>query len=141
MCIPFLFQYLTKQTAALREVNDSRLRIYEQLEVNILDLERTNHRLGVENLDNKRNIKGLTANNEALELKNEQLQSSIDDLKLQLELERRKSQRLATPATESLALGGRSKRRNRLSHHLDDLDTRPVSPDSPCAHSNDVSNR
>lgn len=51
------WQYLTKQTAALREVNDSRLRIYEQLEISIQDLERNNQRLVQENLSDKKHIK------------------------------------------------------------------------------------
>lgn len=53
----FLLQYLTKQTVALREVNDSRLRIYEQLEVSIQDLERANHRLAVDHAADKKHIK------------------------------------------------------------------------------------
>lgn len=53
----FFFQYLTKQTVALREVNDSRLRIYEQLDVSIQDLERTNHRLAIDNASEKKHIK------------------------------------------------------------------------------------
>lgn len=51
------WQYLTKQTAALREVNDSRLRIYEQLEISIQDLERNNQRLVQENVNDKKHIK------------------------------------------------------------------------------------
>lgn len=51
------WQYLTKQTAALREVNDSRLRIYEQLEISIQDLERNNQRLVQENINDKKHIK------------------------------------------------------------------------------------
>ena len=50
-------QYMKKQTAALREVNDSRLKIYEQLEVSIQDLERANHRLVIENTSDKKLIK------------------------------------------------------------------------------------
>lgn len=50
-------QYLNKQTAALREVNDSRLRIYENLEVNINDLEKTNLRLLNETSNQKKTIK------------------------------------------------------------------------------------
>lgn len=48
---------MKKQTAALREVNDSRLRVYEQLEVSIQDLERANHRLALENSSDKKQIK------------------------------------------------------------------------------------
>ena len=45
---------MKKQTAALREVNDSRLRIYEQLEVSIQDLERANHLLVNDNTNDKK---------------------------------------------------------------------------------------
>ena len=48
---------MKKQTAALREVNDSRLKIYEQLEVSIQDLERANQRLALENTNDKKQIK------------------------------------------------------------------------------------
>lgn len=48
---------MKKQTAALREVNDSRLKIYEQLEVSIQDLERANHRLVIENTSDKKLIR------------------------------------------------------------------------------------
>lgn len=130
----FMFQYLTKQTVALREVNDSRLRIYEQLEVNIQDLERANHRLAVDNSADKKHIKSLTANIEALELKCEHLQSSIDDLTLQLEVSRRKSQRLSTPVKDTFAGHTRLKRGDKLSNQHDDLGTRPLSPDSSCTH-------
>ena len=51
------FQYLTKQTTTLREVNDSRVKIYEQLEVSISDLETTNKKLMEENLTDKVKIK------------------------------------------------------------------------------------
>jgi len=53
----FYIQYLTKQTTALREVNDSRLRIYEQLEVSIQELERANQRLALDNSADKKHIK------------------------------------------------------------------------------------
>lgn len=51
------FQYMKKQTAALREVNDSRLKIYEQLEVSVQNLERANHRLVVEKTSDKKLIR------------------------------------------------------------------------------------
>nr|XP_023017817.1 cerebellar degeneration-related protein 2 isoform X2 [Leptinotarsa decemlineata] len=79
-------EYLTKQTNALREVNDSRLRIYEQLEVSIQDLEHTNHRLLLENAAEKKQIKNLNATIYSLEAKCEDLQSTIDDLTLQLKV-------------------------------------------------------
>lgn len=51
------FQYLTKQTSSLREVNDSRVKIYEQLEVSISELEATNKKLIDENSVDKGKIK------------------------------------------------------------------------------------
>ncbi|CAG4908343.1 unnamed protein product [Colias eurytheme] len=86
-------EYLTKQTVALREVNDSRLRIYEQLEVSIQDLERANHRLAVDHAADKKHIKTLCGNIETLESKCEELQKTVDDLNGQLELFRRRSER------------------------------------------------
>jgi len=51
-------QYMKKQTAALREVNNTRLKVYEQLEVSVQDLERANHHLVSENTSDKKLIKG-----------------------------------------------------------------------------------
>ncbi|CAG9862312.1 unnamed protein product [Phyllotreta striolata] len=97
-------EYLTKQTVALREVNDSRLRIYEQLEVSIQDLERANHRLVLENAAEKKTIKNLNLNVDTLETKVEELQTTIDDLKIQLDTLKRKSQKPSSkddPSTPS----------------------------------------
>lgn len=86
-------EYLTKQTVALKEVNDSRLRIYEQLEVSIQDLERTNHRLQFENGTEKKHIKSLNVTIEQLEAKCEDLQGIIDDLRLQIDVLKKKAVR------------------------------------------------
>ncbi|XP_045445593.1 cerebellar degeneration-related protein 2-like isoform X1 [Melitaea cinxia] len=86
-------EYLTKQTVALREVNDSRLRIYEQLEVSIQDLERANHRLAVDHSADKKHIKTLCSNIEGLENKCEELQKTVDNLNAQLEIVRRRAER------------------------------------------------
>ncbi|XP_060528521.1 cerebellar degeneration-related protein 2-like isoform X2 [Cylas formicarius] len=98
-------EYLTKQTAALREVNDSRLRIYEQLEVSIQDLERANHRLALDNSAEKKHIKGLNATIESLEAKCEDLQSTIDELKLQVDVLRKKSIRSTETTPTSNTIG------------------------------------
>lgn len=55
--ILFVSQYMKKQTAALREVNNTRLKVYEQLEVSVQDLERANHHLVIENTSDKKLIK------------------------------------------------------------------------------------
>ena len=78
-------EYLTKQTAALREVNDSRLRIYEQLEVSILDLERANQRLTLDSAADKKHIKTLCVNIDSLEARCEELQKQTDELQRQLD--------------------------------------------------------
>lgn len=95
-------EYLTKQTVALREVSDSRLRIYEQLEVSIQDLERANHRLIIENTAGKKHIKSLTANVETLETKCEDLQTTIDDIRVQMDvLKKRAHKPQETPTAKT----------------------------------------
>ncbi|XP_006614871.1 cerebellar degeneration-related protein 2-like isoform X2 [Apis dorsata] len=78
-------EYMKKQTAALREVNDSRLKIYEQLEVSIQDLERANHRLVIENTSDKKLIKSQCLTIESLEARCEELQKKIDEINEQHE--------------------------------------------------------
>ncbi|XP_008217931.1 uncharacterized protein LOC100115491 isoform X2 [Nasonia vitripennis] len=73
-------EYMKKQTAALREVNDSRLKIYEQLEVSIQDLERANHRLALENANDKKQIKSQCSTIDTLEARVDELQKKCDDL-------------------------------------------------------------
>lgn len=50
-------QYLTKQNLALKEVNDSRMQIYETLDVSIRDLEIEKHGLMVQTSNDKKLIK------------------------------------------------------------------------------------
>ena len=54
------FQFLTKQTAALKEVNESRVRIYEQIEISLSELETNNLRLSEDSAVEKSKIKRLT---------------------------------------------------------------------------------
>ncbi|XP_051156896.1 uncharacterized protein LOC127278958 isoform X2 [Leptopilina boulardi] len=74
-------EYMKKQTTALREVNDSRLRIYEQLEVSIQDLERANHLLVVDNANDKKLLKTQSMTIENLEIKCEDIHKKFDDIK------------------------------------------------------------
>ena len=53
----FLLQYLSKQNLALREVSDSRVKVYEQLEENISELEAVNKKLVEEGKEDKGKIK------------------------------------------------------------------------------------
>ncbi|XP_063706749.1 cerebellar degeneration-related protein 2-like [Culicoides brevitarsis] len=87
-------EYLRKQNAALREVNDSRLRIYEQLEVSIQDLERDKHRLAVEYANDKKKFKSASQNIECLETKCDELSRQINELQTMLDMERKKNKRL-----------------------------------------------
>uniref|UniRef100_A0AAG5DEH9 Cerebellar degeneration-related protein 2-like n=1 Tax=Anopheles atroparvus TaxID=41427 RepID=A0AAG5DEH9_ANOAO len=82
-------EYLTKQNAALREVNDSRMKIYEQLEVSIQDLERDKYKLALEYQAEKKHVKQLCCNIESLETKVEELTRSLEDARRQAEAERR----------------------------------------------------
>lgn len=95
-----LFQYLRKQNAALREVNDSRLRIYEQLEVSIQDLERDKHRLAVEYAADKKKFKSASQNVECLETKCDDLSKQINELQTLLDMERKKNKRLLEERTQ-----------------------------------------
>ena len=56
-CALASLQYLSKQNLALREVNDSRVKVYEQLEENISELEATNKKLVEEGKEDKGKIK------------------------------------------------------------------------------------
>lgn len=107
-----LQQYLQKQNVALKEVNDSRLQIYENLDVSIRDLEVEKHSLMVQTSSDKKFIKkwvgesfldrlvlikfsfSLKQSSETLELRIEELTKQIDELSYSLEQERRKNERL-----------------------------------------------
>ncbi|KAF6202848.1 hypothetical protein GE061_003253 [Apolygus lucorum] len=72
-------EYLRKQTAALREVNDSRLRIYEQLEISIAELETNNLRLNTQASNDKKHIVSLETQIEKLEGRCEELLRKVED--------------------------------------------------------------
>ncbi|XP_037074451.1 actin cytoskeleton-regulatory complex protein PAN1-like [Pollicipes pollicipes] len=74
-------EYLSKQSTALREVNDSRLRVYEQLEVSIQELEVTNQRLQDELSQDKKRIRSLCQSVECLEARASELQGLVDELR------------------------------------------------------------
>ncbi|KAH8257748.1 hypothetical protein KR038_000123, partial [Drosophila bunnanda] len=85
--------HLRKHINAMTEVNDSRLKVYEQLEVGIQDLERANQRLNVEKSRDKKQIKLLAANAEGLEARCEELTQQLSDARQSLSTERRKVDR------------------------------------------------
>ncbi|XP_052853483.1 cerebellar degeneration-related protein 2-like [Drosophila gunungcola] len=82
--------HLRKHINAMTEVNDSRLKVYEQLEVGIQDLERANQRLNMEKNRDKKQIKSLTTNTEILEARCEELNQLLSDARQSLSTERRK---------------------------------------------------
>lgn len=84
----------------MREVNDSRLRIYEQLEVSIQDLERDKHRLAVEYAADKKKFKSASQNVECLETKCDDLSKHINELQTLLDMERKKNKRLLEERTQ-----------------------------------------
>ncbi|XP_057659162.1 cerebellar degeneration-related protein 2 isoform X2 [Diorhabda carinulata] len=127
-------EYLTKQVVALREVNDSRLRIYEQLEVSIQDLERANHRLVLENSSDKKQLKTLNITLDTLESKIDDLQTTNDDLKVQLEILRKKTQRNAELATPT------NSKETIVLRHVDRLDEE-VTSDSSAITENDKNSK
>ncbi|KAL0272453.1 UNVERIFIED_CONTAM: hypothetical protein PYX00_005413 [Menopon gallinae] len=76
-------EYLSKQMTALRKTNDDRIRIYEQLEVSIQDLERANQRLALDSSTDKKQIKSLCAYRDSLEERCEELQKALDEARSQ----------------------------------------------------------
>lgn len=77
-------QHLSRQAASLREVNESRLKIYEQLEQNVAELEKSNQRLQQESRSDKKRIRSLSTSVDTLEKKCEELQELADHLRLSL---------------------------------------------------------
>ncbi|XP_018010581.1 uncharacterized protein LOC108667980 isoform X2 [Hyalella azteca] len=79
-------QYLNRQTAALRVVNDTRLTVYEKLEVSMQEFEKDNARLAMQAAHDRRTIKSLQSTIESLqtameglEARNLELQRSVDE--------------------------------------------------------------
>ncbi|XP_037048610.1 cerebellar degeneration-related protein 2-like isoform X2 [Bradysia coprophila] len=87
-------EYLNKHNVALREVNESRLGCYENLELSILELERTVHRLTTENSSLKRENKTLTTNAETAESRCEELNRQIEELSKQFRSEKRRNDKI-----------------------------------------------
>ncbi|CAN8002330.1 unnamed protein product [Ixodes hexagonus] len=77
-------QHLSRQACSLREVNESRLKIYEQLEQTVAELEKSNQRLQQESRADKKRIRSLSSSVDLLEKKCEELQELADNLRLSL---------------------------------------------------------
>lgn len=63
-------------------MNESRMKVYEQLEVSMMDIERNNHRLCEDMAFDKEKIKSLSATVQSLEMQCEELQRSLDEVVL-----------------------------------------------------------
>lgn len=75
-------ELLTRQANTLRELNESRLKVYEQLEQSISELEKINQKLHCESSVDKKRIQNLCNSVELLEKKCEELESMVDDLRI-----------------------------------------------------------
>ncbi|BFG00056.1 uncharacterized protein DMAD_00142 [Drosophila madeirensis] len=96
--------HLRKHINAMTEVNDSRLKVYEQLEVGIQDLERANQRLNIEKNSDKKLIKMISSNTEILEARCEELSQLLNESKQTLNIERRRGDRLQQELNNSVSL-------------------------------------
>lgn len=74
-------KFLTQQLSALRDVNESRLKLYEQLETSIAEFDRTNIKLQQESIADKKKIKSLNNTVNFLEKRCEDLQILAEELK------------------------------------------------------------
>lgn len=101
-------------------------------------MERANHRLAVENSADKKHIKSLTANIETLEGKCEELQSTIDDLRIQVDVLKRKAQRSQETNHPQLHNNYAVKLRH-VDYGRDEVDAEVTSPKQTLVHTNDVS--
>ncbi|XP_077980565.1 cerebellar degeneration-related protein 2-like [Glandiceps talaboti] len=90
-------QHLERQLGILREASESKARLYEQLDYNIQEMDKTNHKLVHESKTDKQKIQRLTETIDALEAKVEEQQNIMQEMKLverERARERRKSRSL-----------------------------------------------
>ncbi|GAB1606252.1 cerebellar degeneration-related protein 2-like [Argonauta hians] len=93
--------FLTKQLEALRQVNESRMRIYEELDKNVQELEKTNQRLVTDHRADKHRIETLQEEVSELEVRNGELQAKVEEL-VTAERQREKAERRKTMSVPSL---------------------------------------
>jgi len=72
-------EFLTKQTATLKELNESRVRIYEQIETSLSELEENHNKLTEESAWEKVKIKSLSVTVETLENRCDELQKHLEE--------------------------------------------------------------
>lgn len=73
-------EFLSKQLQAMRDINDGRVKAYEQLEASALELHQTNERLQTETTTMKKHWQHLSETIESLENKCEDYRKEIDEL-------------------------------------------------------------
>lgn len=91
---------MTKQSNALRQTNDNRIRIYEHLEVSIQELERANQRLALDNSTDKKQLKSICAYRDMLEARCEELQKALDDARMQQTIQKEKIRKQSSSKDE-----------------------------------------
>ncbi|KAK2155093.1 hypothetical protein LSH36_249g01011 [Paralvinella palmiformis] len=93
---------LTKQLEVLRNVNDSRMRIYEEVDRNLQELEKTNKKFRKEIRADKERIKGLTSTVDTLEVKCAELSAKLEELKASEKKRRKHEQKRSWNSVPSL---------------------------------------
>ncbi|XP_078690999.1 cerebellar degeneration-related protein 2-like isoform X1 [Branchiostoma floridae x Branchiostoma belcheri] len=108
-------EYLARQLEELRELSESRARLAEQLDGNCQELERTNQRAEREKEALQQRIDKLCGDIQSLEQRCEEHQATIDELKQQERLRRKRERRKQTNSTpSSLEVVGEFRRANSL---------------------------
>ncbi|XP_050099449.1 uncharacterized protein LOC126579844 isoform X2 [Anopheles aquasalis] len=82
-------EQLNKHNVAQREANESRMKIYEQLDLGIWDLEQTKYKLTLENKAEKKKNRQLHSTIEGLEAKVEELTRTLMEERRQMQIEKR----------------------------------------------------
>jgi len=126
-------EFLTKQTTALKEVNESRVRIYEQIEVSLSELEQNNLKLSEDSAAEKSRIRSLSSTVTALESKCEELQRSLEEAERAIKQRKQKRNSVfleKNPSSESLCLNcskpnEKSSRKNSQILFCNDPDVSP----------------
>ncbi|KAK3102713.1 hypothetical protein FSP39_013361 [Pinctada imbricata] len=96
-------EYITKQLETVRDSSESRMRIYEELDRNSQELEKTNQRLMIDSKTDKQRIEKLSSTISSLEDKCEEFQKKIDDMKAEEKRLKQKQQKQDTRRAQSLA--------------------------------------
>ncbi|XP_070580624.1 cerebellar degeneration-related protein 2-like isoform X2 [Ptychodera flava] len=113
--------HLEKQLNLLRDASESKARLYEQLDYNIQEMEKTNQKLQHESRTDKQRIQRLTETVDTLETKIEEQTSRIEEMKL-VERERARERRKAQSLPREMDLA--KSRRYYSTTHLENQESR-----------------